>query len=141
MEGSLAGSLLLLLLGLGGSAPPHATDKPFRAKHRKAQAAVVMPLLLSLQSISGQGAAGQRCPCHRGGCWPLFPGHPQLTGAAPHLLCKPQLVAAMRFPVCGHLLGLSQCQTGSIPGIYLLAFQAEHHYKQSWEGSAGTSKG
>lgn len=114
----------------GASAPPHAADELFRAKHRKAQAAVVTHLLLSLQSIGGQRAAGWRCPCHRGGCLPLFSGHPQLAGAAPHLLRKPQLVAAVRFPECVLPLGLSRCQIGSVPRFYLLTFQAGHHYKQ-----------
>lgn len=88
------------------------------------------PLLLSLQSISGQRAAGQRWPCHRGACWPLFPRHPRVAGAGPRLLSKPQLVAAARFPACVLPLALSPCQIGSVPRIYLLAFQAERHYKQ-----------
>lgn len=111
----------------GGSAPQHAVDEPLGAKHQKAQTALVTPLLPSCTPwvaeghVDRGGTATKKAPSFSSQGTP---------SSLELLLCKPQLVAAVRFPVCVCPTGLSQCQIGSVPRIYLLVFQAEHHYKQ-----------
>lgn len=122
-EGSPAGSILLVSHGWGLCTSAGCGWAP-GSRAPRAQPALVAPLLLSWQSISGQWTEVAMPPRK---LLASLPRAPQLAGAAP---VYPHFVAAGRFPVCVCPMGLFQCQIGAVPRIYLLAFQVEHHYKQ-----------